>query len=488
MKNDGAIHIRRSPWAGFVLMVTAFYACFLFGARFTENSLTYLLLTVFCFSCVGILVWEFRKASFDPFSPVVFLSGFYLIEFVIRNAIYLHDGQLPMFYGDPIDQRKHLFALAVGLASYLVLLAGYYCPGIPRKVSGVLPSMLTRRTDVSPWAFLPVMLFSLGLGLLGWKFRFDYFGGFSNYLANLMQFKYVLISDFQESVSFGIWNVARDAMYLIVPLGYIFLFRGSGSLFLKGVWVICYVVLLILSILTGYRNMLLMVVMGVFLLHHYMVKPFSKRVILISFIGILLGVSVLTYLQSLLYVLTWGWEEQGGSYAITGVFKTAVTFDALWGVCSTFPDKVPYLKGATFLDMFTAFVPRLFWEAKKEIYGINEITMLMGMPTTFQTSVSMPGELLANFGIFGLAGMFLYGILFRAIDMKKNRDAGWAMGYAVFFSARWLAIFWMGFTGLATTVYTMIPFYFVLRVINILPGTTVKEDPSAGTRRGHYEP
>ena len=450
------------------MLATAFYAGFLFGASFAETSMTYLLLAVFCCSCISVLAWEFRKESFDPFSPIIYLSGFYLIEFVIRNAVYLHDGQLPEYYGDAIDPRKYVFALSVGLASYLVLLAGYYCPGIPRKVSRALPSM-SRRTDVSPWAFLPVMLFFFGLALLGWRFRFEYFGGFGNYLASFMQFKYILIEDSQQSASFALWNHARDAMGLVVPLGYIFLFRGSRNLFLRGIWLACFVILLLLAVLTGFRNTFLMTLMGIFLLHHYMVKPFSKRMIFISFVGIIVGVGALTYLQSLLYVLTWNWEEQGASYALKGIFKTAVTFDALWGICSTFPDKVPYLKGATFVDMMTAFVPRLFWEAKKEIYGTNEITMLMGLPTHFMQSVSMPGELLANFGILGIAGMFLYGILFRAIDIKKSRDAGWTMAYSVFLSARWLAIFWMGFTGLCSTVYSFIMLFVVLRFIDLLP-------------------
>ena len=137
--------------------------------------------------------------------------------------------------------------------------------------------------------------------------------------------------------------------------------------------------------------------------------------------------------------------------------------------------------------MITAVIPRFFWEAKKGIYGINEITMLMGMPTHFQMSVSMPGELLANFGIFGLAGMFFYGILFRAVDMKKNRDAGWAIAYSVFISARWLVIFWMGFTGLATTIYSLVPFYIVIRIVDILPRKRGVENNSAGLREENGE-
>ena len=487
MSNGAAVHLRGSPWAGFALLATAFYACAFIGASFVKTPLVYLLLTVFCFSCVAVLTWEFRKMNFDPFSPIVYLSGFYLIEFVIRNVIYLHDGQLAEFYGNAIDQRKYILALSVGLVSYLVLLAGYYCPGIPGKVSRVLPSMLSRREEVSPWAFLPVMLFCFGLGLLGWKFRFDYFGGFGNYLAGFMQFKYILVEDTQQSIAFVLWAMARDAMSIVVPLGYIFLFRGSRSIFLKGTWLACYVILLLLAVLSGYRNTILMTVMGIFLLHHYLVKPFGKRTIFVLLSGFILSIGLLTYLQSLLYILTWNWEEQGASYALKGILKTAVTFDALWGICSTFPDNVPFLKGASFIDMITAVIPRFFWEAKKGIYGINEITMLMGMPTHFQMSVSMPGELLANFGIFGLAGMFFYGILFRAVDMKKNRDAGWAIAYSVFISARWLVIFWMGFTGLATTIYSLVPFYIVIRIVDILPRKRGVENKSAGLREENGE-
>jgi hypothetical protein len=86
------------------------------------------------------------------------------------------------------------------------------------------------------------------------------------------------------------------------------------------------------------------------------------------------------------------------------------------------------------------------WPAKPLWYGIDDITRSMGWPESSQSAVTMPGELYANFAVWGLPLMWLYGWVFGT--MRRYRfDPVLRYAYGFIFVPMMFPTFWMAFTG-----------------------------------------
>jgi uncharacterized protein with PQ loop repeat len=121
-------------------------------------------------------------------------------------------------------------------------------------------------------------------------------------------------------------------------------------------------------------------------------------------------------------------------------------FVGLIGVIDGYPRDVPFMKGRTIRDMLLLPVPRALWTSKPTWYGIDDITRSMGWPATMMSAVTMPGELYANFSVWGIPLMWLYGWFFgRAYTYRFHPVLRYI--YAFVIVPMMLPTFWMAFTG-----------------------------------------
>jgi hypothetical protein len=104
------------------------------------------------------------------------------------------------------------------------------------------------------------------------------------------------------------------------------------------------------------------------------------------------------------------------------------------------------MNGRTIIDMLLLPIPRAIWTAKPVWYGIDDITRSMGWPESTQSAVTMPGELYANFAVWGLPLMWIYGWLFGVMRTYRF-DPVVRYIYGFILVPMMLPTFWMAFTG-----------------------------------------
>lgn len=135
--------------------------------------------------------------------------------------------------------------------------------------------------------------------------------------------------------------------------------------------------------------------------------------ILISFIFLmLLGITALQLVNLRASSVPFENRQNGA----VSVLDTIIDYGAdmnrtLNAVLRVVPERQPFLKGSSYLAVFTLFVPRRLWPGKPESLG-----SLIASESGFQnenTAFSNIGELYANFGLVGVfLGMFLMGWIF----------------------------------------------------------------------------
>lgn len=147
----------------------------------------------------------------------------------------------------------------------------------------------------------------------------------------------------------------------------------------------------------------------------------------------------------------WG-ERANASDAVEAELRRASSGAGLLGLSAIlqhYPERTDYFYGRTFLDMLLLPVPRLIYTSKPTWYGIDDITRAMGWPISTQSAVTVPGELWANFGIFGLPLSALGG---AALGLAyRLRHGRYFFAYSVIMLQVLLVGFWMSFTGVVNT-------------------------------------
>tara|TARA_B100000575_G_scaffold282606_1_gene274520 strand:- start:407 stop:1708 length:1302 start_codon:yes stop_codon:yes gene_type:complete len=153
------------------------------------------------------------------------------------------------------------------------------------------------------------------------------------------------------------------------------------------------------------------------------------------------------------------------NYSVIKELQANIAGHGLYGISmiiSHYPDKIGYFSGKTIIDMLLLPIPRSIYTSKPEWYGIDDITRKMGLPESSQTAVTMPGELIANFGMIGLPIMILVGIFYgyAMINCNKNNVIFYIYSFWVFQSISIMN--WMGFTGLINSIISLPPIALVL--------------------------
>ncbi len=118
--------------------------------------------------------------------------------------------------------------------------------------------------------------------------------------------------------------------------------------------------------------------------------------------------------------------------------------------------------GRSIYEMFYFFIPRSIWPGKPTHYGIVSLTTAMGSPTTTMDAVTIPGELLMNFGLLGILFIPIIGFIFKRLEMLKH-SVRYKYLYAATISTMVTTSMWMSFTGFFAQIK-----YFPIYIIAIM--------------------
>jgi hypothetical protein len=129
-------------------------------------------------------------------------------------------------------------------------------------------------------------------------------------------------------------------------------------------------------------------------------------------------------------------------------------------IYNSYPDTSDYLIGKTYVDMLLLPVPRLIYPSKPEWYGVADITRSMGAPESTQDAVTMPGESYANFGLFGMVLMIMWGMTFGWF-FQYRYSPRFKFIYIIMLSQLVTVTAWMSFTGFMNSVKN-IPIYMLI--------------------------
>lgn len=126
-------------------------------------------------------------------------------------------------------------------------------------------------------------------------------------------------------------------------------------------------------------------------------------------------------------------------------------------------DNNPLFFGRSIYEMFYFFIPRTIWTNKPTHYGIVSITTAMGSPSTTMDAVSIPGELIVNFGMLGMLLIPVIGFVFRCFESLKNHPR-YKYIYAATVSTLVTTTMWMSFTGFFSKI-KYFPIYMIVVMI-----------------------
>jgi len=136
-----------------------------------------------------------------------------------------------------------------------------------------------------------------------------------------------------------------------------------------------------------------------------------------------------------------------------------VSLIALARVLKHFKSFDELMYGRTVYEMFYFFFPRSIWVEKPVKYGIISANILMGSPSSTMDAITMPGEMIANFGVWGVAMVSLFGYYYKVFKHYLYNEK-----YISIYAALLPTItvpFWMSFTGLFSQM-VYLPMYLIM--------------------------
>jgi oligosaccharide repeat unit polymerase len=135
---------------------------------------------------------------------------------------------------------------------------------------------------------------------------------------------------------------------------------------------------------------------------------------------------------------------------------------SLTNIMSHYADSDERLLGQTYFDMLLLPIPRVIYTSKPISYGVDDIALGMGWPSSNQAAATMPGEAYANFGALGLLMALIIGFIlgrFRSF-IFRNPIQFLILGPVMFVTIP-VSMNWMSFTGLMNNL----KFILILSVI-----------------------
>lgn len=225
---------------------------------------------------------------------------------------------------------------------------------------------------------------------------------------------------YEAEAKIGIANSAKFiAAYFIPSIICLFIAYRHNKSIRKFLTVIVLGVSIAYLIIGGRSNAVILLGLIV-ILYQYLVKPFSKKVLLVGFVGAFFFLQILSYIANTrndVSVNSSSTIELSDNAAVEAISEMGWSQFCLIKSMQFVPSKEDFRYGRSYIFAFTSIIPNLgFWPihpAKKESNLGDWLTDTLG--TTFGTGFSMCAEAWVNFGVFGFLIFYLWGALLGSI-------------------------------------------------------------------------
>lgn len=387
-------------------------------------------------------LWPFVRAwrrGLDPGDAMWYFLLYFVLAILLRGMGLLTfvDSR---FVRDLGDAQSPSFRQLVGWVFFystlglVALNAAYHAPSAQRWAKWYLE----RHTLLSaPWResrIVPVGLGLLAIGGIGMLLRVHSLGGFASAAGDP-------VAAVTEKAAGYFWTIALTEFAVVgchvLVIGA--MLRGDRRL----PWIWLGLGLLVggpIFLISGSKSVLVRVFFTPMLFWHFLRKPLRLGHVLGFFVGF-----------ALLFPLFYAYRAVGiarlddaGQYLETLDAPLLVLYNRSYDADSfmrvlyaTGQGLVPLQWGRSLEELFTFFIPRAWWAAKPESFGLRFAPLYMpdvNIGSSF-VSPSLPGVLFLNFHVAGvLGGFLLFGWGMRAaVTLARGGGVGAALLYGYFF-------------------------------------------------------
>lgn len=231
---------------------------------------------------------------------------------------------------------------------------------------------------------------------------------------------------YETEAKIGIANSAKFiAAYFIPSIICLFIAYRHNKRVRKFLTAIILGVAVAYLIIGGRSNAVILLGLLV-ILYQYLVRPFSKKVLLVGLIGAFFFLQVLSYIANTrndVSASSSSAVELSDNAAVEAISEMGWSQFCLIKSMQFVPSQEDFRYGKSYIFAFTSIIPNLgFWPihpAKKESNLGDWLTDTLG--TTFGTGFSMCAEAWVNFGIFGFLIFYLWGALLGSLFGRIER-------------------------------------------------------------------
>jgi hypothetical protein len=415
------------------------------------NALLWIFVTL-VLSCGAIAISVARER--DPLSPLVVIPVAFIILYVFRPLYILgSDSWGPTTVAEARGVTPSVVA-TMAHASRLVCLAmvmfvvGYLLQRAKRPLRREQWRQVRERVrrSIGPMSFkgetaAALLVVTLVLAVYAYGSLIAEAGGISAYISELS-----VRSGFFFGRSY-LTTVALPLKVVVLSILAVLLLRGRLKPRLRVVAVVLLLIVVTGDFLTGGRAaMLTGTLLPAVLLVHYLRRPLRLAAVLgLVLVGLLMFIVVRVVTRDAVYQ---GAEGKGTvaliQDAVLNVPKTtvggqdAIPYDSLMVLVEADARGAPLQWGSTYLPIFTYPIPRAVWPGKP-LGGGNVWFTQKYFPTFYgtekiETSISLIGESLVNFGIVGVALVMLafgFGLSWMYARFVTRSGIIGAVAYAV---------------------------------------------------------
>lgn len=419
-------------WGAIIILLTGW---FLFGEDYQGSSNDYYLIPWSLGTGAVLLLpsaYLFYKKKFDPFHPLVFAVWSYLLPAFAVGGIFLSlEWSNPYFLSFIEDQRYNLpLSLVYVAIGYLGLTLGYFLPigkFLSQKAENFLPKW---QWDIKKvWApGIMLVLAGIGINILGFvqgllgfqrATEINIFDGLLIFLVILLVEGNILLwlAIFQTKKKTGIFWIVLTFLILLIPLRMALL--GSRSSLLLSIIPIIMTfqysgrkLKLVHSIICGIALFLALFIGIIYGTTFRSLKGSEARIDAGDYFGQI--VATIDYLST-------KDTSQILSQNMMALTERIDNLSSLAVVVSNYEKLAPYeasynLENNIVNDMYTSFIPRFVWVDKPPTSDARAYSDLYFNYSENSFAISPFGDLLRNFGPYGIPlGMLVLGIYLRFI-------------------------------------------------------------------------
>lgn len=256
--------------------------------------------------------------------------------------------------------------------------------------------------------------------------------GWFLFVVSVIPFTYETITDMITSMTYGYGSLYEgedkigfaNAMSFIsalfIPSVICLFIVYKSNVFIRNLLTGIIVLVILAILMTGGRSNALILISILVVLYEYLIRPFSKKAILVGLIGSFFMLQVLAYIANTrdsARSFTIENTEISDNAAVQAIAEMGWTQFCLIETMKLVPQQDEYRYGKSYIYAFTSIIPNFgFWKIHPAKTESNLSDWLSDrLQTGFGTGFSMCAEAWANFGPYGFLIFYLWGALLGAL-------------------------------------------------------------------------